>query len=272
MLPKPLCTSRSFSSVRLVDSPRIFVSEKNWHWRTIIPDYYNLWYAVRGEGEITVDGVLYPIRTGTLFILAPGQHVQAMHNCNNPIHNYATHFHPVTSHGRRIKPASLPLCGVQVRNASLFEMIARHTVSHYKSGHDATSSLAAQWVCVLALQAIHDAHTPAANAVDQRMSEWAGKVASNPGNRLSIQDIAKETGLSRVHFTRRFKHVTGETPQAFIIRHRMDRAKELLRHSSMTLKEIADSLGYEDVYFFSRQFKGIVGKPPGAWRAAHVHA
>jgi AraC family transcriptional regulator of arabinose operon len=52
----------------------------------------------------------------------------------------------------------------------------------------------------------------------------------------------------------------------FAIRQRVQRAQQLLRGSSMQISEIADALGYVDVYFFSRQFKQATGVSPSTYR------
>lgn len=67
--------------------------------------------------------------------------------------------------------------------------------------------------------------------------------------------------------SRVFKQVTGSLPRDFIIQVRIDRAKQLLRESSLSIGEIADALGYPDVFFFSRQFKNRSGLSPTHFRA-----
>jgi iron complex transport system substrate-binding protein len=59
----------------------------------------------------------------------------------------------------------------------------------------------------------------------------------------------------------------GLSPKEFIVRVRMERAAALLRESSQTISEISDGLGYQDVGFFSRQFKQKFGISPARFRA-----
>lgn len=51
-----------------------------------------------------------------------------------------------------------------------------------------------------------------------------------------------------------------------MIRARIERARHLMRESPLSLKQIAATLGYTDVYFFHRQFKAVTGLTPGQWR------
>ena len=85
-------------------------------------------------------------------------------------------------------------------------------------------------------------------------------------NVRSIQDIARHFGLSRNHFTRIFTGFWHMTPQDYLITQRIRRAKNLLVNSDSSIEEIADSLGYSDCFFFSRQFKEKTGMSPGAYR------
>src|SRR5436853_7884077 len=80
-------------------------------------------------------------------------------------------------------------------------------------------------------------------------------VRENPGELFSVDALARRAGYSVDHFTRLFSRVMSMTPKEFCIRVRIDRAKQLLRESTMGVEVIARTLGYADVFFFSRQFK-----------------
>jgi len=54
--------------------------------------------------------------------------------------------------------------------------------------------------------------------------------------------------------------------QSYIIRMRIERAEHLLVHTGMNVTEVADALGYRDIFFFSRQFKQYTGKSPSEIR------
>ena len=78
--------------------------------------------------------------------------------------------------------------------------------------------------------------------------------------------MAREAGLSTVQFTRRFRRLTGTSPNLYLVRRRIERASQLIQQSPLKISEIAESLGYADVFFFSRQFKRILGHPPSHLR------
>jgi AraC-like DNA-binding protein len=78
--------------------------------------------------------------------------------------------------------------------------------------------------------------------------------------------VATETGMGASTLRRRFKEATGLTLHAYVLQARIARARALLGETDLPLKNIAERLGYENVYFFARQFKQQVGVPPGVYR------
>ncbi|NKJ36460.1 AraC family transcriptional regulator [Rhizobium sp. SG570] len=88
----------------------------------------------------------------------------------------------------------------------------------------------------------------------------------NLHGRLNLSDIARECGLSSSYFARAFKVSTGGTPHRWLAQRRLDKASDLLRNSSITLKEIAIACGFSDQAHFSRTFSKAKGMPPAAWR------
>lgn len=91
-------------------------------------------------------------------------------------------------------------------------------------------------------------------------------VLANPARAWSMAELARRLHCTPDHFTRTFRAATGQTPQRFVVGARIAAAKSLLRTSSLSVTAIADSLGYGDVYFFSKQFRRETGVTPTAYR------
>uniref|UniRef100_UPI0026BBA935 AraC family transcriptional regulator n=1 Tax=Paenibacillus sp. FSL H8-0548 TaxID=1920422 RepID=UPI0026BBA935 len=72
---------------------------------------------------------------------------------------------------------------------------------------------------------------------------------------LSVDLLASMANLSRFHFSRLFKELSGHTVTEYITMTRLGKADYLLRHSSLTVSEIAAATGFNDIYYFSRTFK-----------------
>ena len=256
-----------FDSVALFDAPRIFISEPSWHWKAQIPgDYYNLWQVLRGTGWLEVDGRRHELTTGQSFILAPGQQVNGMHHRDDPIHNFAAHFRPQLR-GRTMLPVrGLARAGVATRETALMEAMARQAVRLADAGDELGRQQSAALVFALTAQVVRDASRPALDPVEERLQPILDRLNANPGRRVTVSEMAREAGLSQVQFTRRFKRLTGESPNFYLMRRRIERARQLILQSPFKIEEIAETLGYSDVFFFSRQFKRVTGFPPSHLR------
>jgi DNA-binding response OmpR family regulator/nitrogen-specific signal transduction histidine kinase len=79
---------------------------------------------------------------------------------------------------------------------------------------------------------------------------------------LSIESISEHLGISRVHFYRKIKSITGVTPQEFLKTVRLKYAASLISQKKLRVSEVAYMCGYRDVAYFSRSFKEFHGVTP----------
>ena len=82
----------------------------------------------------------------------------------------------------------------------------------------------------------------------------------------SPSEICAVTGLSYVHFIRRFKDFTGFSPGDYLKHQRIRRAKELLLGTNLLIKEISLLCGFENEYYFSNCFRKNSGLSPTQFR------
>ncbi len=83
---------------------------------------------------------------------------------------------------------------------------------------------------------------------------------------LDLQSLADHSKLSKYHFSKRFKALTGHSPIQFFINLKMQHACYLLDASAQSVKQVAAALGYDDAYYFSRLFKKVIGLSPDQYR------
>jgi len=83
---------------------------------------------------------------------------------------------------------------------------------------------------------------------------------------FDLHATARQAELNPDYFSRRFCTTFGLPPRAWVTQTRIHRAAAQLLETSQSVKQIAGSLGYEDLYFFSRQFKRVMGKSPRKYR------
>jgi AraC-like DNA-binding protein len=93
---------------------------------------------------------------------------------------------------------------------------------------------------------------------------------------LDVDDMAAAAGLSRAHFSREFRREFGESPHAYLLTRRLERAASLLRYTDRSVADICFSVGLQSVGSFTSSFTRTYGVSPTAYRAkfppASAHA
>lgn len=92
----------------------------------------------------------------------------------------------------------------------------------------------------------------------------------NPQRMLRIEDLMELTRFSSWWLSKTFHAVYQETLQKASMRLRMQRARDLLEHSQLSITELAEACGFHDPCSFARQFKAWHGETASSWRARHV--
>lgn len=83
---------------------------------------------------------------------------------------------------------------------------------------------------------------------------------------ISVEYLAEQANLSRYHFSRLFKELTNRSIKDYVNAIRMNKAEHLLRNTELSLAEIAEAVGCQDIYYFSRLFKAYKKIPPSEVR------
>ncbi|OAX47535.1 AraC family transcriptional regulator [Paenibacillus sp. AD87] len=83
---------------------------------------------------------------------------------------------------------------------------------------------------------------------------------------ISLESLAEQWNYSIQYLSKQFKLRTGRSPIEYVIQARMAKAKELMIRTDATAQEIASSVGYSDVFYFTRLFKKQVGMTPGQYK------
>jgi len=89
---------------------------------------------------------------------------------------------------------------------------------------------------------------------------------------LGVDDLARTAGLSRAHFSREFRRTFGESPHAYLLTRRLERAAALLRSTDRSVTTICFDVGLRSVGSFTTSFGRAFGRSPAAYRAAHPPA
>jgi AraC family transcriptional regulator len=109
---------------------------------------------------------------------------------------------------------------------------------------------------------------PVAGLQKWRLRRVAEYVDSHLSKKITLADLAAVAGLSRMHFASQFRVATGLRPHEYLLRQRIRRADELLRNTTLTIVEVAFSVGFQTQAHFTTVFKRIAGSTPAQWRNA----
>lgn len=247
--------------------------EPGWDWRVDLTDY-DVWLAVAGRGRFELDGEDIPIQAGTLFWLRPGCEGLATQDPASPLTVIYAHFDfldRATGRPAAIAADLLPAPHVPLRDPVRLEMLLARVVRLIQM----PVPLGAVEARLLLQQALLDIyrqdalnHGVANVQPDPRIAAVLSHLHRHPAQRLALAEAAAVASLSPDHFSRLFRVTTGTSFRQYAVRARLVRARHLLEETTMTVSEVAEALGYADVFLFSRQFKSGHGVAPSRIRDA----
>jgi AraC family transcriptional regulator len=122
-------------------------------------------------------------------------------------------------------------------------------------------------------QQVEPGLTEAAPDQRSRLLSWQARkvrhyIDEHISETFSVADLAALVNWSEAHFSRSFKQAFGESPYAFVIRRRVERAAQYMIETDLPLKDIALRCGFVDQPHLCRIFRQSTGRTPAAWRRA----
>jgi AraC family transcriptional regulator len=97
-------------------------------------------------------------------------------------------------------------------------------------------------------------------------------ILRNLGRNFTLADIASAACISRFHFARQFRQRVGCSPMTYVMRLRLERAKEMLARGDQRIADTAAALGFYDQSHFTRTFRRATGVSPRAFSHQCRHA
>lgn len=89
---------------------------------------------------------------------------------------------------------------------------------------------------------------------------------------LNLEELAKGAHMSAGHLSREFRRVYGESPYAYLMTRRIERAMTLLRRGDLSVTDVCFEVGFSSLGTFSTRFSELVGVPPSVYRRDHSQA
>lgn len=240
------------------------------------PDYH-IHFVLDGAGYLEIGKNTYAIRKGQIFLLPP----------NITVHYYADPYHPYyyswaafngTLASYYLKQAGFTTdtfvrdCNIPAEKFA--DIVHQMLIANQSTLEDELKRLG----CLFHLFALliksngqHQTVNPKKYASAQIYVKHAIQyIEYNYNNDIQINDIADYLELNRSYFTTIFKQEMNLSPKTFLSLFRIEKAKDLLSDTSLSVSDISERVGYKNPFTFSKIFKKFTGYSPSEFRIISV--
>jgi AraC family transcriptional regulator len=102
---------------------------------------------------------------------------------------------------------------------------------------------------------------------DRKLLQVSEYIHDHLDQEIKLEDLAQVVGISQFHFSRLFKQSMGISPHQYLLQQRIDRAKQLLKDSTLAIADIALQCGFNSQSHLSKSFRELTGMTPKAYRS-----
>lgn len=234
-------------------------------------EYYLIHYVLDGRGIFRSGGVTYNLSRGRCFLICPGDVTFYKADDNEPWHYIWIAFSGEMA-GAFLERAGLgaqnPVFGSE-KISALFEAFHKELIINDFPDDTAPFFLMSKIYAFFSI-------LPQIAVTETQREKYINKavyyISTMYSKNISVDLLAHYCGLDRRYLSRIFKLVKGVTIQQYIMDLRMQKAHELLQFTQLSVGDIARSVGYTDVYNFSKMFKKNYGKAPLHFRKISIIA
>lgn len=243
--------------IKIIQS-NFFEGISNWKMRGVTSPFYYLWRNEQPGAEVECNGIRYKLDPEQIFLIPPNT-LFSTFGAPTPFNQFYVHFFLSGKHFRRGVHALPAASG---RAKEFFQRL-REAVKNPESW-----CLFFYGVLYTELSAVPNKllRSGKNEELPERIRE-ALEIMNRPVvPPLGNGEIAERLNISKNHFMREFKRAMHISPQQYLLRHRIDRCRDDLVLSDMTIDEIAASGGFTDRYHFSKVFRKLTGSSPAEYR------
>jgi AraC-like DNA-binding protein len=225
-----------------------------------LPDLWQL-HLYRYEADLTVDGTPHTVRPGRVSLVPPATTVRYRYRGRSE-HLYAHLRLPATGEPRTVPVMQDAGPELPALSALMLQAIAAWPSTPVRASAEIWTAL---WrvgrLTPPAPQGPRDGPHPAVTTA-------ISYIESRLADPLTVPGVARAAGVSHNHLTRLFRAATGDTVVAYIRQRRMERARHLLRESTLSISAIAATVGIPDLQAFNKACRRELGASPRAVRGA----
>jgi AraC-like DNA-binding protein len=242
-------------------------------WGPGIRDHYLIHLVLAGKGTFQTAGRTWDVQSGDLFLAVPNQLIAYTADAEQPWEYCWVGFNGACAHAL---VSQLPFTDDEpVHHTKDPEGLRRalSEIFHARGPEpqDEAAMVGYLYLFMAALMKETRDHKPrAASSANQYVLNAIKYIQFNYSHDISIDDVAASVGISRSHLYRVFMSNMGKSPIDYLTEYRINEACKLLRSGSLSIAEVAVSVGFFDQFYFSRVFKKSQGLPPSKYAARHL--
>ncbi|THF78761.1 AraC family transcriptional regulator [Cohnella fermenti] len=236
-----------------------------------IRDVYKFHFVHTGRGIVRVEGKTYTLTAGQAFLIHPNVVIFYQADEHDPWTYSYCGFRGNLSEkwvSRTSLTPEQPVFSMDLQVMPYLYDLLTETLAHESSRDLRLNAVMYRFLTAL-IELLPAAKTAEGEARSQhvyvhRAMEY---IHAHYGEALSVTQLAADLGLDRKYLSAIFKGAKGLPPQQYLLRYRMRKACRFLRDSTLSVGEIARSVGYADALLFSKMFKRTLGVSPSEFRA-----
>jgi AraC-like DNA-binding protein/mannose-6-phosphate isomerase-like protein (cupin superfamily) len=261
----------------------------DWNWQNVRSPFARLYYVTEGEAMIDIGGVIHKLTAGHLYLIPA--FTKHSNICTGVFAHYYLHIYEEAATSMLDEwqyPVELPAMPTDLhlfkRMCELFPDRALPASNpttydnHQTLAQNLQSNLMrplgekmeSRGIVLLLMSRFISVATPKSNVKDDRISNAINYIREHLGSRIEVGELADMSCMSKDHFTRMFRRETGETPNQYIILRKMEKAELLIVTTDMSVKSVANALGYDDSSYFNRLFRKQTGVTPQQYRESQI--
>ena len=259
----------------------------DWNWKHVRSPFARLYYVTEGEAQVEIGSACYKLTPNHLyFIPAFTEHSYV---CQASFSHYYIHIYEDQQHSAGILDEySFPIeVDAQATDLELIKRLSDMNpflklpesnpqaydnqptlISNIRLNKQRPlyNKMESRGILFILMSRFFKEAVAKAEVKDDRIHQTMAYIRKHLDCHIDIDMLADKACMSKDHYIRVFKRETGETPNVYITKRKLEKAELALATSDLSIKSIAQMLGYSDYSYFNRVFKQNTGVTPQQYR------
>lgn len=274
----------------LVLNVGLAIHNADWNWKNVNSPFTRLYYVTEGSAQIELPTGTYLLKPHHMYFIpafTPHSYICDAYFCHYYLHIYEEHQQESSILDEWVFPVEIPggeldlalvkrLCAINPHmslqksdpttydnNPTLMQNVLRNKQRAF------CDKVESRGIVYQLLAHFMKRAQEKIKSRDERIEKALSYIHSHIYEDINLDELAEKTYLSKDHFIRLFKQEVGTTPLQYINRKKIEKAQLILVTDSMSIKNIAFTLGFDDHPYFNRLFKKITGTTPQEYRRSY---